>query len=159
MEKELGDYILKYYSNRLPRLTRIHLMKIKKQNIHRYSSLHYGAFKIIKGKNLRVSTIGRTFLDMLRKPDLCGGIHHVIEIYKEFSNRYLNLIIDETDRHGNQIDKVRAGYILEEICGQKESEINNWIRFVQRGGSRKLDPTEEYSSTYSEKWCLSINID
>jgi predicted transcriptional regulator of viral defense system len=159
MKKDLGEDFNIYRVNKLPRLQRIKFNKINKQVINRYSSVHSGAFKSIKGKSLRVSTIGRTFLDMLRRSDLCGGIHHVIEIFKEFGPQYLGLIVDEIDRHGKQIDKVRAGYILEEVCGQKNKTIDGWIKFVQRGGSRKLDPTEEYSHIYSERWCLSINID
>jgi predicted transcriptional regulator of viral defense system len=159
MKKDLGEDFNNYRSIKLPKLQRIRLDKINKQVINRYSSMHYGAFKSIKGKNLRISTIGRTFLDMLRRPDLCGGIHHVIEIFKEFGPQYLGLIVDEIDRHGKQIDKVRAGYILEEVCEQKNKTIDSWIKFVQRGGSRKLDPSEEYSHRYSERWCLSINID
>lgn len=159
MKKDLGEDFNNYRSSKLPKLQRIRLNKINKQVINSYSSMHYGAFRSIKGKNLRISTIGRTFLDMLRRPDLCGGIHHIIEIFNDFGPQYLGLIVDEVDRHGKQIDKVRAGYILEEVCGQKNRIIEGWIKFVQRGGSRKLDPSEEYSHRYSERWCLSINID
>lgn len=159
MKKDLGEDFNNYRSSKLPKLQRIRLNKINKQVINSYSSMHYGAFRSIKGKNLRISTIGRTFLDMLRRPDLCGGIHHIVEIFNDFGPQYLGLIVDEVDRHGKQIDKVRAGYILEEVCGQKNRIIEGWIKFVQRGGSRKLDPSEEYSHRYSERWCLSINID
>jgi predicted transcriptional regulator of viral defense system len=159
MKKDLCKDFNNYRVTKLPKLQRIKLNKINKQVVNRFSSVHYGAYKSIKGKNLRISTIGRTFLDMLRRPDLCGGIHHIIEIFKEFGPQYLSLIVDEIDRHGKQIDKVRAGYMLEEICGQKNKTIDSWIKFVQRGGSRKLDPSEEYSHRYSERWCLSINID
>ena len=159
MKKDLSENFNNYRSSKLPKLQKIRLNKINKQIINRYSSMHYGAFKSIKRKNLRISTIGRTFLDMLRRPDLCGGIHHIIEIFKEFAPQYLGLIVDEIDRHGKQIDKVRAGYILEEVCGQRDKTIDSWIKFVQRGGSRNLDPLEEYSHRYSERWCLSINID
>lgn len=159
MQKDLKDNLIDYKNRKLPTLAKIPIEKIEKKNVNQFSSKHLGAFKSVKGKTLRVSTIGRTFLDMIRKPDLCGGIYHVIGIYKEFSQLYLNLIIDEINLHGNPIDKVRAGYILEELCGQKHDAFENWLHFTARGGSRKLDPTEEYSSTYSERWCLSINVE
>jgi len=159
MKKDLNENFNIYRDSKLPKLQRIRMEKINKHVVNRYSSEHYGAYKSIKGKNLRISTIGRTFLDMLRRPDLCGGIHHIIEIFNDFGPQYLGLIVDEIDRHGKQIDKVRAGYILEEVCGQKNRIIEGWIKFVQRGGSRKLDPSEEYSHRYSERWSLSINID
>lgn len=71
-----------------------------------------GAYLSIQGKTLRVSTIGRTFLDMIREPNLCGGIYHVLDVYAEHAPRYLRLIVDKVDRYGSPIDKVRIGYIL-----------------------------------------------
>lgn len=160
MNKDLKDNLDLYKEKKLPLLTRIRIDKIRKKSVHNYSSIHLGAYKSIKGKNLRVSTIGRTFLDMLKRPDLCGGIYHVIDVFKEHSAPYLNLIIDELEQHGKPIDKVRAGYILQELCGLEHKNINEWQKkHVARGGSRKLDPTEEYSPYYSERWCLSINIE
>lgn len=159
MQKDLKDEFAIYLKNRLPKLSRINFEKIGHTNIHRYSSLHYGAYKNVKDSPLRVSTIGRTFLDMIRAPELCGGIYHVIEVYQEHATPYLNLIIDEVDRHGKSIDKVRAGFILEEKCKiQNNPTIETWISYVQRGGSRKLDSTQEYSPNYSDRWGLSLNI-
>ncbi|MBU4337793.1 MAG: hypothetical protein KJ548_14620 [Actinobacteria bacterium] len=159
MHKDLKDNFDIYINNRLPQLTRIGFDKIGSINVHRHSSLHYGAYKNVKDSQLRVSTIGRTFLDMIRAPDLCGGIYHVIEVYQEYSHSHLNLIIDEIDRHGKSIDKVRAGYILEEKCNIRNNpSVESWKKYVQRGGSRKLDSAQEYSPTYSERWCLSLNI-
>ncbi len=158
MNKDLKDNLDLYKEKKLPLLSRTRIDKIRKKSVHNYSSIHLGAYKSIKDKNLRVSTIGRTFLDMLKRPDLCGGIYHVIDVFKEHSETYQNLIIDELEQHGKPIDKVRAGYILQELCGLEHKNINRWQKkHVARGGSRKLDPTEEYSPTYSERWCLSIN--
>ncbi len=159
MQKDLKKDLAGYKTKKLPVLMKIPMEKIGKKNVNQFSSKHLGAFKSAKNKMLRVSTIGRTFLDMLRKPDLCGGIYHVISIYKEFAQQYLNLIVAEINLHGNPIDKVRAGYILEELCGKKHEAFEKWLQVVVRGGSRRLDPTAEYSSTYSERWCLSINVE
>lgn len=159
MQKDLKADLNLYKERNLPLLKRIRLNKIQKKAVQKYSSIHLGAYKSIKDKNLRVSSIGRTFLDMLKKPDLCGGIYHVLDVYKEHAAPYLRLIIDELDRHGRPIDKVRAGYILEEVCGISHIEIDKWQPFASRGGSRKLDPSEEYSPSFSEKWCLSINVE
>jgi len=158
MEKDLGDHFDRFLQEGFPQLTRIKIDKIDGQPVNCYSSVHLGAFKKIQGSMLRVATIGRTFLDMLKKPDLCGGIYHVIDCYKEHSQTYLQLIIDEISQHGSKIDKIRAGYILEEICGLQDQGIDTWQQFVQRGGSMKLDHTAEYSPIFSKRWCLSINI-
>jgi predicted transcriptional regulator of viral defense system len=113
----------------------------------------------VQGKPRRVATIGRTFLDMLREPGLCGGIYHVLDIFTEQAPRYLRLIVDEIDRHGTKIDKVRAGYVLAERLNLTHPAFAVWQTCAQRGGSRKLDAQADYSPRFSETWCLSINID
>ncbi len=158
MEKDLGGDFDIYLSNGMPLLKKSKLEKISRKDIHRFNSLHLGAYKNVRGREMRVSTIGRTFLDMLKNPELCGGINHVLEVFEEHAPRYLRLILDEIDQHGGDIDKVRAGYILDERLGIDDPRINAWISFAQRGGSRKLDASAEYIPEWSEKWCLSLNI-
>lgn len=160
MQKDIGeDQIQDYLKQNLPRLKRLNLKRIGRTSVHRYLSEHLGAFTSVQGHCLRVSTIGRTFLDMIREPDLCGGIYHILDVYDQHGPRYLKLVVDEIDRHGTKIDKVRAGYILDERMGMNEPRIDTWRKFIQRGGSRKLYAPNPYSSEYSEKWCLSINIE
>lgn len=116
------------------------------------------AFKNIKDQHIRVATIGRCFLDMVRSPDLCGGIHHVIDIYSEHSATYLDLILKEIDSFGNKIEKARAGYLLESSISTDQPVLSQWLKTVSRGGSRKLDPSADYSERFSERWGLSLNV-
>lgn len=159
MSKDWGEDLPAYRAAGFPPLQKISVSKIGKRPVHIHSGTHLGAFKTIKDRPLRVATIGRTFLDMLRQPDLCGGIRHVVDVFREHASTYIELIVAEVDAHGQPIDKVRAGYILEELCSLENPAVEQWRLFVQRGGSRKLDPSSEYSPHYSERWCLSINID
>lgn len=160
MRKDLGEEGFDLYkAAHLPGLRNLKVEKISRKTVNRYASIHLGAFTSVKGRPLRVSSIGRTFLDMIREPDLCGGIYHVIECFEEHAKRYLKLIVDEVERHGTKIDRVRAGYILEERCGVTHLAIEGWVVCAERGGSRKLYAKNEYSPDYSEKWCLSINIE
>ena len=126
MQKDLQDNLTPYQKHKLPLLTRTQFNKIGKKTVQQYSSIHLGAYKSIKDKSLRVATIGRTFLDMLQKPNFCGGIYHVINVFREHAEPYLKLIIDELNQHGKAIDKVRAGYILNELCGITCAEIDQW---------------------------------
>jgi len=158
MQKDLGDDLESYINNGLPTLSRAEFTKIGRMEVNRFTSKHLGAYKNISGKSLRVSTVGRTFLDCLRSPQLCGGLNHVLEVFEEHANTYLRLITDEVDLHGAPIDKVRAGYILQERLGIENEVIEGWVQFAQRGGSRKLDATAEYAHKWSDKWCLSLNI-
>lgn len=159
MMKDCRGFLDEYLSYSLPKLDKIKFDKIKKNRVIKYSSVHHGNFKHIEGRMLRVSTIGRTFLDMLRQSDHCGGMDHVIETFEKFGKQYSKLIIEEIDRHGKAIEKARAGYLLEEFCHIKDSRIDEWAKHVQRGGSRKLDPTKEYREVYSDRWCISLNAD
>jgi len=117
-----------------------------------------GAFKTIASPSIRVAMIGRTFLDMVREPDHCGGMQHVIDTYREYAARYLPLLVDEIERNGKSIEKVRAGYLLEVACKLSHPRIEAWKSCAQRGGSRVLDPKGEYASFYSDVWKLSINV-
>lgn len=157
MTRDLGDDRAAFGESGLPQLRRTAITKIGQRPVHRYASIHRGAFRIIKGSPVRVATIGRTFLDMLREPGLCGGIAHVLQVFKEHAAASRRLIFDELDQHGGSIDKVRAGFILEEFCRIRDPRIDAWVAFAARGGSRKLDPSADYEPRFSERWMLSIN--
>jgi len=158
MKKDLKNTWQIYNENKMPKLVRTELKKINRTEIHRFGSVHLGAYRTIQDRTMRVSTIGRTFLDMLRNPEICGGINHVLEVYTEHAQSHIQLITDEIEQHGTAIDKVRAGYILTERLKIKNDIVESWTEYTQRGGSRKLDASSEYISEWSDKWCLSINV-
>lgn len=156
--KDLGDRLPAYLEAGLPQLVPPKIVRLGHTAIQFCERSQQGAFRLVAGSSLRVATIGRVFLDMLREPVLCGGIQHVIDIYRREAKRFLKLIIDEVDRHGQPIDKVRAGYLLSEVCKLDAPELASWQLLSQRGGSRKLDAEGEYAPIYSERWLLSINV-
>ena len=158
MQKDLGDDFGEYRSLQLPLLQRVALPSTGQLMTSRYATRDPGHFKIIADGPLRVSTLGRTYLDMLRKPGLCGGMRHVIEIFQEHASLHMTLIVKEIEAHGTAIEKVRAGYLLETYCNVDRNITEPWLAFAQRGGSRRLDPEAEYLSDHSERWCLSINV-
>jgi predicted transcriptional regulator of viral defense system len=158
MQRDFGDQLPTFVKAKLPRLIPLQTEKIQDTSVRFYERSHLGAFKRIEGNSVRVATIGRVFLDMLREPSLCGGIQHVIDIYRREAKRFLRLIVDEINRHGKPIDKVRAGYIISELCQLNPPEIADWEKLAQRGGSRKLDPDNEFASHYSARWMLSLNV-
>lgn len=160
MRKDLGDDLDRYFEAEFPLLVRHTLNSLNKEPVHTYSTKHadQGSYVNVSDRPLRVASMGRTFLDMLRKPDLCGGMTHVMSVYDNNARSYIQLIVNEVDRHAEPIEKVRAGYILDEYCGIHDPKIDKWTSFAQRGGSRILDPNAPFWSQFSEKWCLSINI-
>ena len=158
MKKDLQEEYEPYSHSNLPLLARTKIKSIGKREVKISYSKHHGAYKNSHHQEIRVATVGRTFLDMLRNPDLCGGINHVLETYDLHAATYLRLITDEINAHGGPIDKVRAGYILDERIGIKDNVVESWTQYAQRGGSRKLDPTAEFIAKWSDKWLISINV-
>jgi predicted transcriptional regulator of viral defense system len=140
---------------------RINEKVIMTYTIHEHSRKNYKSMPIQKDSGgIKVAPVGQTFLDMLKEPNFCGGIHHVLEVFEEHAERYLPLIIRTTEKQGSTIDKMRVGYLLEEHFrfAKKTPTVENWKKLAQRGGSRILVAGEPYANTFSETWCLSINL-
>jgi hypothetical protein len=158
MLKDLGSHYDGYIQSGLPKLRHAHLEKLDGVVIEEIRTKDRGGWRSANEGMLRVTGIGKTFVDMLQRQDICGGIRHVLDVFEEHAPLHLSSIIAAFDTHGTAIDKVRAGYILEEHCGVRSAEVEAWTKFATRGGSRKLDPQAEYSSHFSAKWSLSLNV-
>jgi predicted transcriptional regulator of viral defense system len=112
----------------------------------------------VSGEETRITSIGQTFADMLTEPSLCGGMHHVLDVWENEASQWVQEITAAIDQLDVKIVKVRAGYILSEVMDIDHPALHNWEKFAQRGGSRKLDPDAEYASEFSERWMISINV-
>lgn len=135
-----------------------HPARVREGRVQMYMTKLAGANLTIRDSDVRISTIGQTFLDMLQKPDLCGGMPHVLEVWEQHAETYLDSIVAAVDTASNGLVNSRAGYILQEYLGLDHFCISNWKAFSQRGGSRKLDPSQKYAPMYSETWMISINV-
>jgi len=147
-EDENNPYPLKFIS---------HPEKVRRRPLHLFETKAAGAYIRIRGEQTRLSTIGQTFLDMLQKPDLCGGMGHVLDVWEDHAETYLDEIVGAVDGATSPLVKSRAGYIIEERLGLSHSGIEPWKALGQRGGSRRLDPAKEFAPVYSETWMLSLN--
>lgn len=156
MQRDLRDEYKSYRQTGLPVLINISSANLEPVSIYR--SVKLGDSQTYNYNRTRVSSIGRTFLDMLRRPDLCNGIDTTLKVFKNHAKKHINPIIYEIDQFGSKIDKVRAGYIIEAYCDFNNEIINSWEQYAMRGGSRKLDPFNDYAPTYSDRWKLSLNI-
>lgn len=134
-----------------------HPKTVRDRKLYVYATHHQGHWVNVRGTDIRVSTIGQTFLDTLIDPALCGGMAHVMDVWAKHAKKFLDEIISSIDNTEVLVVKVRAGYLLEEILKLKDKRIEKWLAHAQRGGSRKLDPHKEYGSIYSERWMLAIN--
>ena len=135
-----------------------HPKTVRNRPIRVFESKAAGASLNVRGSNMRLATIGQTFLDMLQQPELCGGISHVLDVYDEHAAFWYNQIIASVDSSNSSIVKCRAGHILEERVRLRHKRIESWKTLAQRGGSRKLDPSKAYASDFSETWMISLNV-
>lgn len=110
---------------------------------------------------IRIQDIGDLFLDMLREPDRCGGIDHVIDVFMEHATSFRKKIIDRTNIHGSDIDKARMGFLLNTVLGIDSPIIEKWKEEAsnKRGGSRKLVSNAKFDSIFSVDWSISINYE
>ena len=135
-----------------------HPNRVRRRRVRVYESKSSGEFLKNRGSAARLSTIGQTFLDMLQRPDLCGGMSHVLDVWEQHAETYLDEIVTAVDTATRGVVKSRAGHILEERLALHHSGIERWKAFSQPGGSRKLDPAKGFASTFSTTWMLSLNV-
>jgi predicted transcriptional regulator of viral defense system len=161
MKIELENDLLgeEFYNNKYVSIKRATFPDfVRKMKVKRIESKFLHPSIQIKDSHARISAIGYTFVDMLDRPDLCGGMQHVIDVWKEHSKSYLDEIIEAVNQSPKKIIKSRAGYIIDEVLKIKNSQVNLWQKFSQRGGSRVLDPNSPFDPKFSEKWMISINV-
>ena len=134
-----------------------HPTSVRRRAVSVHESKAAGAFLKNRGDGVSLSTIGQTFLDMLQKPELCGGMSHVLDVWEEHAETYFDEIAAAISTAKSGLVKSRAGYIFEERLGLHHRDIEPWKMCAQRGGSRKLDPSKKFAQIYSEKWMISLN--
>lgn len=112
----------------------------------------------VDGVPIRRADQERALIDGLREPGLCGGLNEVFRAWvraREEVDR--DRLTTYGERFGRSILYQRLGFVMETL-GLEHPALERWkANQTQRGGSRLLDPSGEYSSTYSEEWALSIN--
>ncbi|MGR3979168.1 hypothetical protein FW754_16210 [Acinetobacter sp. 1207_04] len=109
-----------------------------------------------------VQNVVDLYLDMLRTPQYCGGISHVLTIYQSSllkDPELLQEILISITKNGSIIDRARFGYIFDKILLIKSPQIDLWKEEQKdkRGSSRKLFSNFEFDSFFDEEWNLSIN--
>lgn len=134
-----------------------HPVKLRGRRLHIHNTRNPAAAVELRNSQARIAPIGRCFHDMLTDPALCGGMAHVVATWQQHGRLYLEEIVAEIEANGEPISKVRAGHILDERLGICHPVVQQWHRFAQRGGSRKLDPDKPYGKNFSKKWMLGLN--
>lgn len=158
LREHMDELLYSDEENPIPLKVISHPKRVRRRPVSVYETKNYGAHIQNRGSDIRVSTIGQTFLDMLQKPDLCGGMSHVLDVWDEQAKTYLDEIVGAVDGASSPLVKSRAGYIIEERLGLSHAGVEPWKALGQRGSSRKLDPAKEFAPTFSETWMISLNV-
>jgi len=118
--------------------------------------------RVMKGIHLpRYVSKGRLFIDMLDRPDLCGGLDHVLDIFIEHADENKTQIISALKQASiSDLARVRIGFVLSELCGIKSDDVLALKKYKKRGSSSRLYAGEPFSSKYiALEWDLSLNIE
>ena len=122
-------------------------------------SEHYLGFEADQpyGATLRVTTIERTLIDGLQRPDLSGGIENVFRAWVIAAPILdLDQVADIVDRLGVLVLNQRVGYVLDRL-GLNHLVLDRWRAIARHGESSRLVAAEPVAPTFDERWNLSIN--
>jgi len=111
-----------------------------------------------QGLPIYLTDIERTVLDSIRFPEKNGGSVEVLRIWKRAADRLdVDKIVDYVERFGQALLRQRVGFIMEQL-GVVDPRFDDWAKRSIRGSSAKLVAGRDFSSTFSERWNLSINV-
>lgn len=115
----------------------------------------------ISNKKIKFSDKEKTVVDILDKPDLCGGIKEVAKCIKNaVRENQINpqILTDYISKTGNRVVFKRLGYISEVLGIFEQVWRNTWKGLVSKGYS-KLDPSVEKTKRgFNSKWNLILNV-
>lgn len=144
-------------------LPKLHFLRppkvVRRRTISVFETKQLGQWLRVQDSYARLATVGQAFVDMVERPQYCGGMAHVLDVWQRHAPIFREEIIEALEGVGTPIAKVRAGYLLDERLGiGDDARVQGWVRFAQRGSSRVLDPKKPFKSDHSEKWMLSLNV-
>jgi predicted transcriptional regulator of viral defense system len=136
-----------------------HPGRVRGREISVYQTKHSARWLSVQDSHARLATVGQTFVDTVERPQYCGGMAHVLDVWRRHAEGFQEEIISTMEEVGTPIAKVRAGYLLDEMLAiGDDPRIQGWAQFAQRGSSRVLDPAKPFATEHSEKWMLSVNV-
>jgi predicted transcriptional regulator of viral defense system len=137
-------------------------IKVKDRQIHWITTKHEWEFGTIigylQGNPVYVTDVERTLLDALRFPGKCGGALEVFRAWRQAADDLkIKNIIEYVGIFNQALLRQRVGYILETM-GFSDPVFDQWASISIRGSSARLLADSAFSSQYSERWNLSLNV-
>jgi predicted transcriptional regulator of viral defense system len=109
------------------------------------------------GYSMRYTTMERTLIDGLRNPAICGGIGNVLRAWVRAQDMIdLDLLVHQVERLNITVMRQRIGYVLDQL-ELSHPGVEKWRTCAPRGGSSRLVGSAPFSSSYDERWNLSLN--
>ena len=110
------------------------------------------------GLPIYITDLEKTLVDSLRFPEKCGGLARIFTGWGKAADVMdLDRLIEYVERIGQSLLRQRTGFVLERLV-KSHSRLDEWASRSVRGSSAKLAANKTFSSTYSERWNLSINV-
>lgn len=131
---------------------RFRLFKVNPNRITGFVHVWRGSARVA------VSSLERTIVDGLRRPELCGGIRQVASIMKAYGQSKehdFKKVLEEASRSGNGATWKRLGYVAEQIWPR--SPIQDVALPKISKGYSSLDPTIKRRGKLVRKWNLWVN--
>ena len=124
------------------------------------SQLKISDFDIVQS-GIRVQKMMPLLIDMTRKPQYCGGLELVLDIYRKQPLDVFEQLLPYLEKNGTDMDKARIGFICHKLLKIDHPFLNKWITEIKienkRGSSRKLVSYLPFAPKFDDIWNISLN--
>lgn len=114
----------------------------------------------IEDQPVRITTLSKTLVDGLDRPELCGGVIELAKGLKRYEADDANWaqLTADAQRLGNRTVFKRLGYLVE-VLGLEVGEWTDRWRTEISSGETLLDPRYGRRGSYHAGWNLRLNVD
>lgn len=110
------------------------------------------------GLPLRVTERERTIVDMMDRPDLCGGVAEVVEALRAgWAECEPARVAEYAQRHGGGTVPKRLGFLVEQLGLEAPAGLVEQLQDLMGAGMSDLDRGGAKSGRYVRRWRLRIN--
>jgi predicted transcriptional regulator of viral defense system len=107
-----------------------------------------------------VSGRERTIIDMMRNPEIGGGVRHVADIIREYARdpkHNFKKLIDGAKEAGSGAVWKRLGYLAEQLFPEERQLIREATQ-RRSAGNVRLDPGIKGRGKLIRRWNLWVNV-
>lgn len=135
---------------------------VRIQYVHLNEENIVGFQNISTGPNVKVATIERTLIDAIHRPDLCGGISDLIEIFQRGCKRAnIQKLLNYLPTYHSKSMLQRVGFMLESFGCEFTAAQESYLQEMSKGNYAYLfaqnHPGTDKKRRYNSKWRLVVN--